>query len=114
VANVDVREHEERRVSVAARVSQFVDFAFGVLYVMLVMRFALSFAGARATPFVWMLDRATRPFYAPFQGILGAQDVDGHGHVVVMSLIVAIVVYMAIHFGVHMLLRTLAVKRRTI
>jgi uncharacterized protein YggT (Ycf19 family) len=114
VSNVVADEHEERAKTVAARVSQFVDLGFGIVYVLLLMRFGLTLAGANTgARFGRVLVAITNPLYAPFRGILGAPDVDGGGQFV-MSLLVAIVVYLLAHLGVHQLLHTLAVRRRTI
>jgi uncharacterized protein YggT (Ycf19 family) len=104
----------DRVEHVAARVSQFVDYAFGIVYVLLVMRFALVLAGAHmGARFGRFLVMITNPFYAPFRGILGAPEVMGGGQFV-LSLLVALVAYLCLHFAVHQLLHVLAVPRRTI
>jgi len=114
VSNVVAEKRRDSVRGVAARIAQFVDFAFVVVYVLLLMRFGLALAGANlATRFAHLLVVVTNPLYAPFRGIMGAPDVDGGGRFV-MSLLVAIVVYLFVHLGVHQLLHTIAVRRRTI
>jgi uncharacterized protein YggT (Ycf19 family) len=94
------------RFDLVRGVARVVDFAFGLLYTLLVLRFALDFLGARPEAgFVQMLRRATDVFYAPFRGIFPAQDELG-GHVV-WSLLVALVAYVVLHGILRGLLRLL-------
>jgi uncharacterized protein YggT (Ycf19 family) len=84
------------RVAFVARVAQVVDFLFGVLYTVFVVRLALEFFGARpGAGFVQFLRQVTDYFYEPFRGIFPTTSVEG-GHVV-WPLVVALVAYMVLH-----------------
>ncbi len=82
-------EHEVARSRGLARLSQFVDYAFVVLYALLAMRFALALLAARSgAGFVRFIVTVTDPFYAPFKGIVGSPRI-ADGHTVIVSLVVA-------------------------
>lgn len=106
----------ERQLSVAralARVSQFADFAFCVVYALLGLRFLLALLAARSTGFVRLLYAVTDPLYAPFRGMLRAGSI-GDGSVFVSSLIFAVVAYMVAHIVVHQFLHLIARPRTSI
>ena len=84
------------RVAVLRRIARVVDFLFGVLYTLLLVRFALDFFGARTgAGFYRSIVALSDPFYAPFKGLFASTTVD-HTYVV-WSLLVAVVVYMVVH-----------------
>jgi hypothetical protein len=113
-SDVERSERDSRVQEVVARLSQFVDLAFGIVYVLLIMRFGLALAGAHmGARFTRFLVLITNPFYLPFRGVLGTPEVMGGGQFV-MSLLVALIAYLCLHLGVHQLLRVIAVKRRSI
>jgi uncharacterized protein YggT (Ycf19 family) len=105
----------EREVEVGrgiARVSQVVDYLFGVLYALLGIRLVLALMAARSEAgFVQFITAVTDPFYAPFRDIVASPVLDG-GHTVLLPLVVAIAVYMLVHAGIKGILR-ISVHRRT-
>jgi hypothetical protein len=103
-----VRHHSGSagRVAVLARVGRVIDYLFGVLYALLLMRFTLEFFGARTgTGFFQLIRGMTDVFYAPFKGIFATTIIDS-GHFV-WPLIVAVLGYMVLHAGIRGLLRLL-------
>lgn len=103
-----------RRVRIArgaARVSQVVDYLFFLVYGLLTLRFLLALVAARSSAgFVRALVAISDPFYAPFRGIVTSSDL-GAGHVIVLSFVVALVVYLAGHLAVHEALRVIGRPR---
>ncbi len=95
------------RVSALARVSRVIDYLFGILYSLLLIRFTLEFFGARTGAGFFQAIRAlTDVFYAPFRGLFPTTPVEtGHFE---WPLLVAILVYMVLHAGIRGLLRLLA------
>ena len=95
------------RASVLARIGRVVDYLFGVLYALLLVRFALELFGARTgAGFFQMIRGLTDVFYAPFKGLFATTTIDT-GHFV-WPLIVAVLGYMLLHAGIRGLLRLLA------
>jgi len=95
------------RVAVLGRIGRVIDYLFGVLYALLLTRFALEFFGARTgTGFFQLIRGMTDIFYAPFKGIFATTIIDS-GHFV-WPLIVAVLGYMVLHAGIRGLLRLLA------
>ncbi len=95
------------RVSVLARVAQVVDFLFGVLYTVFLVRLALEFFGARpGAGFVQFIRSVTDYFYAPFRGIFTTTSIEG-GHIV-WPLVVALLAYMLLHSLIRGLLGLIA------
>jgi len=94
-----------------ARFSQFVDYAFFLVYALLATRFVLVLIGARATSgFVKLIATISDPFYAPFRNIVDSPEV-GPGHFA-MPIVVALFAYMVLHVAINRLLRTI-VQRKT-
>lgn len=84
-----------------------IDFLFGILYTLLVVRLVLEFINAaRGSGFFVFIRRLTDPFFAPFQGIVGSTAVDG-SHRIVWPIVIAIVVYMIVHALIRGFLRLL-------
>jgi uncharacterized membrane protein len=107
----DRADREIRRARVTSRIARVVDFAFGIIYALLVMRFALALLAARSTAgFVKFILYLTDPFYAPFRGITSS-PVTHEGHTLLVPVLVAIGAYMVLHFIIRGLLR-LFVERR--
>ena len=81
------------------------DYLFGVLYTLLLVRLVLEMVGARrGAGFVELIASLTGPFYGPFRGILPSETIDG-AHPVVWSLVVAILAYMLLHAMIRGVLR---------
>jgi hypothetical protein len=97
----------------AARGSQFLDYGFGVLYALLAIRMVLALIAASSTNgFVRFITAVTNPFYAPFEGIVGSPSQGGH--TLVVPLLIAIVVYALLHFGINGILRMVSSRKTAI
>jgi uncharacterized protein YggT (Ycf19 family) len=95
------------RAAILPRIGRIVDYLFGVLYALLLVRFALEFFGARTgAGFFQIIRGLTDVFYAPFKGIFATTTIDS-AHFV-WPLIVAVLGYMLLHAGIRGLLRLLA------
>jgi uncharacterized protein YggT (Ycf19 family) len=107
-------EHAVARSRNAARLSQFVDFAFYSLYTLLLVRLALALIAARqGSGFVRFINAITNPFYRPFRGIVSSPTGEG-GATLVLPLVVAIGAYVLLHLGINGLLRLAAHRKTTI
>jgi uncharacterized protein YggT (Ycf19 family) len=95
------------RVSVVARIGRVIDYLFGLLYALLLIRFALQFFGARTgAGFFQIIRDLTEVFYAPFKGLFPTTPIEtGHFE---WPLLVAVLGYMVLHAGIRGLLRLLA------
>lgn len=95
------------RAQILQRIARIIDYLFGVLYVLLLVRLGLEVFGAQSTAgFVQIIEKATDVFYAPFKGIFPI-TVTPTGHIV-WSLVAAVVGYMLLHAGIRGLLRLFA------
>ena len=92
------------RSPVVPTLIRIVNFAFGVLYALLGLRFLLIYVEAREVPAVAFIDRLTERFYAPFRGIV-ASGSDGAGHPIAWALLMAIVAYALLNALIVALLR---------
>jgi len=107
-------EREVGRGRVIARVSQVVDYIFYVVYGLLIVRLLLALFAARSSAgFVQFIYSITDPLYAPFKGIVASPSVEG-GYTLALPIIIALVVYMLIHFGINGLLRIFAHRKTEI
>ena len=94
-------------VDVIPRIGRVLDYLFGLLYTLLLVRLALEFFNARkGSGFVELIRQMTDPFYAPFKGIVASNTIDGAR--LVWPLVVAILGYMLLHGAIRGLLRLLA------
>ena len=94
-----------------ARLSQFIDYAFWLLYISLILRLLLVFFHASSgAGFVHFVDDVTNPFYAPFRDIVASQDVDG-GFTLAVPIWIALLVYGLLHLAINRLLRVIAYRR---
>src|SRR5690242_7767460 len=65
-------EHEVGRGKVAARMSQFVDYLFYLIYGLIVLEFMLKIMGARpGNGFVQFVAAISHPILGPFERIVG-------------------------------------------
>ena len=95
-----------------SRTSQFINYAFWLLYSLLFIRLLLVFVEARSwTGVVRFINTVTDPFYAPFKGIVASQAVEGTNNVVAVPILIAIVVYALLHLAIHKLLRVIAYRQ---
>ncbi len=113
VGEVVSTEREIERGRTLARVSQIIDYIFFVIYGLLVVRLLLElFAARESAGFVKFIKSATGLLYAPFQGIMPSLSKDGF--TLALPIIVALVVYMLIHFAINGLLRIFAHRKTAI
>ena len=104
-------EHEVARSRGAARISQYVDYAFYLIYALLAIRLVLALIAARSSSgFVQFINGVTFPFYVPFRGIVSSPSAGGF--TLALPVGIAILVYMLLHAGVNGFLR-LAAHRKT-
>lgn len=101
-------------VRTTARGSQFLDYAFYLLYTLLGIRLVLALIGARSgNAFVRFIVSLSDPFFAPFRGIVGSPTTET-GNTLAFPIVVALVAYVILHIAITALLRTLARRRTTI
>lgn len=107
-------ERAMSRGRTAARGSQFLDYAFYVVYSLLGIRLVLALIAANSSNgFVKLIRAVTDPFYAPFKGIVSSPSVEG-GHTLVVPILIALVVYALLHAAINGLLRMVAQRKTTI
>ncbi|MEP6591424.1 MAG: hypothetical protein ABJC19_09600 [Gemmatimonadota bacterium] len=95
-----------------SRTSQFINYAFWLLYSLLFIRLLLVFVDASTwTGFVRFINTVTDPFYAPFKGIVASQAIEGTNNVVAVPILIAIVVYALLQLAIHKLLRMFAYRQ---
>ncbi len=98
----------------AARGSQFLDYAFYVVYTLLAIRFVLALIAAQsANGFVRFINTLSGPFYAPFRGIVPSQSADG-GFTLVVPILIAIVAYVILHVAINAALRMVGQRKTEI
>lgn len=112
IDEVGESERELRRLRRAARLSQLVNYVFGLVYALLALRFLLALMAARErAPFVRFVRSLTEPLYLPFKGIVASPATDT-GVVLALPLLIALGAYALLHLAVLGLLR-LAAQRKT-
>jgi uncharacterized protein YggT (Ycf19 family) len=114
---VDEVVDSERHVRTSrgvARLSQFIDYAFFLIYALLTIRFVLPLIGARSNSgFVQLIVSITSPLYQPFQSIVSSPKVSD-GHTLLMPVLVALGAYLVLHVAINRLLRLIAVRKTEI
>jgi uncharacterized membrane protein len=107
-------EREVQRGRGAARISQVIDYIFYLIYALLGMRFLLALLAARSTAgFVQFIVAVTKPFYAPFRGIVASPRTE-EGHTLLLPIVIAIIAYVLLHLAINGLLRMLAHRKTQI
>jgi YggT family protein len=92
--------------SIGSWLSRIVAFVFGVIELLILVRFVLRLFGANTqSMFVQWVQQASGIFMAPFIAIFGAQTINGAS--VEWSALVAIVVYALIAWVIVALIRAL-------
>jgi len=108
------RERSVGHARTAARGSQFLDYAFYVLYTLLAVRLVLALIAAQSgNGFVRFINSITNPFYAPFKGIVSSPATEA-GNTLVLPIIIAIVVYVLVHLGINGMLRMIGSRKTQI
>lgn len=114
---IDETIRSERTVGqarTAARGSQFLDYAFYVVYSLLLIRLVLALMAARSgNGFVQFINAVTSPFYAPFRGIVSSPTAEG-GNTLAVPILIAIAAYMILHAAINGLLRMVGSRKTAI
>jgi uncharacterized protein YggT (Ycf19 family) len=109
VSEVRETELEMDRARRGARVNQFVDYVSYLAYGLIGLKIALELFAARdSNPFMQFLNTITAPLLAPFRGLLADPAVGGSQ--LMLSYIVALIVYGLLHLAVRSLLRVLVYR----
>jgi len=112
VQEVAATEAELEVGQTAARASQIADYVFYLVYGIIGLEIVLDLIGARQSAgFKQFIDAIAFPFLAPFRGLMPTPGVGGFR--LMLSYIVALVVYGLLHMAVNGLLR-LFVRRKTV
>lgn len=107
-------EKQVRRGRGALRLSQFIDYAFFLIYALLAIRFLLSLIAARSSAgFVQFIVSITSPFYAPFKNIVSSPRTDD-GHTLLLPILVAMGAYLVLHLAIKGVLRLVATRKSEI
>jgi len=107
-------EQAARRSRGVARLSQFIDYAFFLIYALLAIRFVLALIAARSNAgFVHAIVSLTGPLYAPFKNIVASPEISD-GHALPLPLLIAIGAYLLLHLAINRLLRLIAVRKTAI
>jgi len=105
-------EREVDRARGAARISQFVDYIYFLIYGLLTIRLLLAlFAARQDAGFFQFIKTVTDPFYAPFRGLVPSPSTP-EGFTLALPIVIAIVAYMLLHLAVNGILR-IAAHRKT-
>src|SRR4051812_21221596 len=103
----DLIEVDRSPMGPLAVLARIIDYLFGLLYLVLLVRLVLELINARHdTGFFDFVRRISDPFYAPFSGIVGTDTIAGAR--IVWPLVIAILAYMLLHAAVRALLRVVA------
>jgi uncharacterized protein YggT (Ycf19 family) len=106
-------ESEIQRARLMTRVSQVGGYVFSVIYGLISLEIVLQLFGARqASSFKRLLDTVTLPLLGPFRGLMPDPAV-GSLHLM-LSYIVALIVYALLHTAFNGLLRLFAQRKSTI
>ena len=114
-ATSEVAETEEEleRARHTLRVSQFVDYAFYLVYGLVGLEIALELLGARqGNAFKRFLDVVTWPLLAPFRGLMPDPAVGSFQ--LMLSYVVALIVYFLLHRSLLGLMRIFAERKATL
>ena len=97
-------EHHAARSRGTARLSQYVDYVFYLIYALLGLRLVLALIAARsASGFAQFINGVTNPLYAPFRGIVPSPSAEGF--TLALPVAIAMLVYLLLHAGINGALR---------
>jgi uncharacterized protein YggT (Ycf19 family) len=109
VSEVVQTEEEVIRARRIARISQFVNYGFGIVYGVIGLEIALELLGAReGTGFKEFVDALSAPLLEPFRGLMMEPEVGAFAFRT--SFVVAVIVYMLIHAAITGLLKVMALR----
>jgi hypothetical protein len=107
-------DRELRRERGLARLGQYVDYVFSVLYGLLLIRLSLALIAASSTAgFVRLIRAATDPFYGMFRGIVPS-PITPNGAAFPLPLAIALIVYAALHLAIKGFLHVVAHRRTAV
>jgi len=105
-------ESELERSRGVARVSQFIDYVFYLIYGLISLQIILDLLGARrGNGFRNFVDAVCAPFLAPFNSLM--PSIGSGSFQLRLSYVFALIVYLLLHMAVNGLLRLLA-HRKTV
>jgi hypothetical protein len=108
---VSVPSAADQRAAGVERAKQVIYFIFGVVEVLLAIRFVLLLLGANPeSPFVGLIYGLSGLFVLPFQGIFGEPAFDSS--VIEWSSLVGIIVYLLVAYGLARLIELIAAPPR--
>jgi hypothetical protein len=110
IEDVASAEREVQRSRGLARLSQFINYAFFLLYALLGIRFVLALLGAQSSGFVTFVETLSAPFFAPFRNIIGEMK-GSPGSSVTLSIAVAVGAYLILHLIINRLLLLIATRQ---
>lgn len=103
-------ENEIERARGVARVSQVVDYVFYLAYGIITLEIVLELLGAReSSGFKQFIDTVSAPLLAPFRGLMA--DPSRGPFRLMLSYIIALVVYLLLHLAVNGALRLMVHKK---
>lgn len=107
-------EREVERGRTVARISQFVDYVFYLIYSLFLIRLVLNLLAANSkSGFVQFINAVTNPMYAPFRGITNSPSTP-EGNTLALPIIIAIIAYLLLHLAINGLLRLAAHRKTTV
>ncbi|HLY63719.1 MAG TPA: hypothetical protein VKV95_23510 [Terriglobia bacterium] len=110
VSEVAARESEIGRAKLVASISQVADYLFYLIYGIIGLEFALDLLGARqSNAFKQFLDVVSAPVLAPFRGLMSDPSVGRFR--LMISYVVAVLVYVLLHAAVNGFLRLFAHRK---
>ena len=113
IADVAGQESDIHRSRGAARLSQFIDYVFFVIYGLIGLEIVLELLGAReGAGFKRFIDALTLPLLAPFRGLLPTPSVGPSQ--LMLSFIFGLIVYLFLHLAINGLLRMAAHRKLSV
>ena len=110
VQEVAASEAELGRARTGARVSQIIDYLFYVLSALIGLQTVLELLAVReSSGFKQFMNAITSPFLAPFKGLMA--DPSMGSSQLMLSYVIALVVYVLLHLAINGALRLLVSKK---
>lgn len=114
VAEIAETKTAVERGRFVARVSQFVDYVFYLIYSLFAIRLVLNLLAAKSqNGFVQFINSITNPLYAPFRGITNSPSTS-EGNTLALPIVIAIIAYLLLHLAINGLLRLIAHRKTEI
>jgi uncharacterized protein YggT (Ycf19 family) len=113
IREVSATESELSRAKQVARISQVINYVFGLIYGLIGLLIALELLGARqSSGFKQFIDTVTWPLVGPFKGLMPDPSVGNFQ--LMLSYIIGLIVYGLLHLAVRGLLRLFAERQTTV